>query len=233
MSSPLGEFVKSARAAKGLSQKGLADLAGVSPKQVQNVEAGENTSIEFLAKLAPVLEVTEFPVDAGVTMRTVETLRMNLGDAFQIIDPSPRVVRKRVEAFVAAGHGGWDEAGDDWVDVPERLVGPDDFLVQAKGESMVDEGISDGDFVLVTRVSPNIAPTGDIVIAWLNDGLVIKRWGRRNGRGYLFSANPDWGEREITESDSFQIQGIVKLFWRNPKRKAAEFARAVKAKGKR
>mgnify|MGYP001569164101 FL=1 len=66
------------------------------------------------------------------------------------------------------------------------------------------------------------------MIAWLNDGLVIKRWARRSGRKVLYSANSAWGEKEITPADNFEIQAVVKYWWRVPKSRAAELGRATR-----
>lgn len=218
---PSMEWVREERQRLGWSQEELARRAGLAIRTIVNIEKGEAVSGATHRKITSLLRPDG---QNGSESRDAVTLR--LGDHFEVIDPNPRFVKKRVVAHVAAGHGGWDDdVGEEWTDVPERFVGPDDYLVRAKGDSMVDEGIQDGDYVLVTRVPPNMAPTGDIVIAWLNDGLVIKRWARRHGRKVLYSASSDWGEREITADDTFQIQGIVKYWWHPPQSRAAELSR--------
>lgn len=223
----LKDQVRRAREAKGYSQDGLARLSGVSLKQIQNIESGANTSLETVVKLADTLGLSE--IDAGSFRIKTSGAEMEFGEALRMYDPKPRFRRMRVEAYVAAGYGGWDDhTGDEWLDVPEFLVGPNDFVVEAKGESLIDENIEDGDRILVTRVAPNMAPTGSLVVAWLNDGLVIKFWARRGGRKVLFSRNPEWPEREITPDDVFEIQAVVKQILKSPKNKAAELAREVK-----
>ena len=56
-----------------------------------------------------------------------------------------------------------DENVEDYVDLPERLVGPADFVLRVKGESMIDAGILDGDLVVVRK--SDTAVNGDIVVA--------------------------------------------------------------------
>jgi SOS-response transcriptional repressor LexA len=217
---PAMDWVREERQRRGWSQEELARRVGLAIRTIVNVEKGEPVSPATYRKITSTLR------PEGEQQDGRDSITLRLGDHFEVIDPNPRFVKKRVVAHVAAGHGGWDdEVAEEWADVPERFVGPDDYLLRAKGESMVDEGIQDGDFVLVTRVAPNMAPTGDIVIAWLNDGLVIKRWARRHGRKVLYSANEGWGEREITPDDNFQIQGIVKYWWHPPQSRAAELSR--------
>lgn len=44
------------------------------------------------------------------------------------------------------------------------------YVLQVKGESMIDEGILDGDFVIIEET--NEARNGDIVVAMINNGIV-------------------------------------------------------------
>lgn len=48
------------------------------------------------------------------------------------------------------------------------------FMLRVKGESMINAGIHDGDFILVQQ--QNIAQNGDIVIALLNQEATVKRF---------------------------------------------------------
>lgn len=226
----VGDVVRTERERQGLSQKGLADLAGISLKQLSNIENGyTNGSVDTVVKLAGALKLDSIRITKDTTLNA-EPAEIRLGGVLRMVDPSPRTIRMRVEAYVAAGHGGWDDdTGDEWVDVPAFVVGPNDFVVEAKGESLIDENIEDGDRILVTRVAPNMAPTGSLVVAWLNDGLVIKYWARRGGRKVLFSRNPEWPEREVTRDDVFEIQAVVKQILKSPKNKTAELGRAVRS----
>jgi len=62
------------------------------------------------------------------------------------------------------------------------------FVLQVKGSSMIDEGILDGDFVVVEE--QNEARDGDIVVAVLDDGMAtIKRFFRQKTRVKLEPAN--------------------------------------------
>lgn len=227
-----GDTIRRRREERGLSQRGLAELAGISEKQLWNVENGANTSVETLTKVATILGIESLPLSSSLAL-VQQPKPVQFGDLFHVVDPNPRFRRMRVEASVSAGAGGWnDQPHDEWIDLPEMLLGPNDFLVQARGDSMKDENIEDGDYVIVSRIQPNIAPTGDLVIAWLNDGLVIKRWARRGGKKVLYSANEAWPDREITPDDVFEIQAVVKHILKHPTRKAAELGRRTREKAK-
>lgn len=58
--------------------------------------------------------------------------------------------------------------------LPQNLVGSDEvFILSVQGESMIEAGILDGDFVIVRRQSH--AENGDIVVAMINDEATVKR----------------------------------------------------------
>lgn len=58
--------------------------------------------------------------------------------------------------------------------LPQNLVGGDEvFILSVQGESMIEAGILDGDFVIVRRQSR--AENGDIVVAMIDDEATVKR----------------------------------------------------------
>jgi len=92
------------------------------------------------------------------------------------------------------------------IDVSEMLASEkDSFVLRVKGDSMIDEQIRDGDYVLVERRDD--AEDGETVVALLGDGeATLKKFYREKGRIRLQPANPDMEPiyaREVT------IQGVV------------------------
>ena len=76
---------------------------------------------------------------------------------------------------------------DQWLVKKEEAT----YILKVKGESMIDAGIIDGDYVLVERTG-NIKP-GDIVVAEM-DGEWTLKYLRENAKGfYLEAANPLFG----------------------------------------
>lgn len=62
------------------------------------------------------------------------------------------------------------------------------YVLQVKGESMIDDGILDGDFVVIEET--NQARNGDIVVAMMENGVVtLKRFYRESDRVKLMPAN--------------------------------------------
>jgi repressor LexA len=75
------------------------------------------------------------------------------------------------------------------IPLPTEFVREDStFVLRVKGESMIDAGIMDGDFVVV-RQQPT-ADNGDIVVAMLEDEATVKRFFREPDRIRLQPENP-------------------------------------------
>lgn len=77
---------------------------------------------------------------------------------------------------------------EDTFPVPrDFLSGGDGFMLRVKGESMVDDGIRSGDFVIVRR--QNVAENGDTIVAMVEDEATVKRFYKENGKVRLQPAN--------------------------------------------
>ncbi len=91
--------------------------------------------------------------------------------------------------------------------LPTELVGNDPvFMLDVRGDSMVDAGILDGDYVVVKR-QPT-ATNGQIVAALVGeDEATVKRFRRKDGRVVLEAENPAYAPMVFTEG--VEILGIV------------------------
>ena len=79
------------------------------------------------------------------------------------------------------------------------------FVLQVKGESMVEEGILDGDFVVVEEQQE--AKNGDIVVALLENGLAtLKRYFKESTRIRLQPAN---SKMQPIYATDVKVQGKV------------------------
>jgi DNA polymerase V len=79
------------------------------------------------------------------------------------------------------------------------------FLARAAGMSMINEGIGDGDILIVDRSVE--ARQGSIVIAAINGELTCKILDIR--RRLLLSAHPDFPPIHITDELDTVIEGVV------------------------
>jgi repressor LexA len=82
------------------------------------------------------------------------------------------------------------------------------FSLKVTGESMRDEGIRDGDMVLVKK--QDTAHKGDIVVAVIGDEATVKRFYPDRARVRLEPANPDFGPIIVDKkTPGFFIAGKV------------------------
>ncbi len=95
------------------------------------------------------------------------------------------------------------------ISVGDRLgvdAGGDMYALEVEGNSMIDEGIHDGDYVIVEKA--DTARDGQTVVAILPDGeATLKKLYREKGRIRLQPANPDL---DPIYADAVTIQGIVR-----------------------
>jgi repressor LexA len=79
------------------------------------------------------------------------------------------------------------------------------YALEVRGDSMVEAGILDGDLVVIRR--QDIANTGDIVVALIDDEeATLKRFRRRGSSIALEAANPAY-ETRVLGPDRVKIQG--------------------------
>jgi repressor LexA len=80
-------------------------------------------------------------------------------------------------------------------------------VLRVRGESMIDEQIRDGDFVIVE--DRKTAENGEMVIALLGSSdVTLKKFYRENGQVRLQPANPAM-QPIIVAADHVQVQGVV------------------------
>lgn len=79
------------------------------------------------------------------------------------------------------------------------------YVLQVKGDSMIEDGILDGDYVVIEKV--NDAQNGEIVVALVDDNLAtLKRFYRENGKIVLKPAN---SKMDPIYPNTIRIQGRV------------------------
>ncbi|MDH3426050.1 MAG: transcriptional repressor LexA [Acidimicrobiia bacterium] len=92
-----------------------------------------------------------------------------------------------------------DEDIEDVYPLPEALVGRDPvFMLEVKGDSMINAGILDGDFVVVRRQSE--ASNGDIIAALVNgEEATVKRFSKQGDKVQLIAENEAYEPLTFTE----------------------------------
>ena len=94
---------------------------------------------------------------------------------------------------------------------PTLFRGEDLFMLTAKGESMINAGIYDGDKIVLKQQS--YADNGDIVAALIEDSATIKRFYKENGR-YRLQPENDTMEPIIVDNVTIlgKVVGLVRKF---------------------
>lgn len=123
---------------------------------------------------------------------------------------TPRAVELPLLGTVAAGYPIESIEANETYAVPDAMInrGGNHYVLRVRGNSMIDEQIRDGDFVVVNERQR--ADNGEMVIAMLNgNSATVKKYYReRDGRIRLQPANETMAPIYVHEND-IAIQGIV------------------------
>ena len=133
--------------------------------------------------------------------------QQNLSRAIEIIPESGNTLSYHVLGEIAAGKP--IEALDqlEVVDLLPDAGDKDVFVLRVKGNSMIEDHIQNGDYVIVER--RNVAENGETVVALIdNDRVTLKRFYREGERIRLQPSHPNMKPIFVREGD-FAIQGVV------------------------
>ncbi len=130
------------------------------------------------------------------------SLRLSDGIAF----PDERPTRLPLAGTIAAGQPIEAVEEREVLDLEELFVGPHQtFVLRVRGDSMVDDQIRDGDYVVVEK--RETARDGETVVALLENGeATLKRLFRDHDGYRLQPANPNY--KPIKTKD-LRVQGVV------------------------
>ena len=119
-----------------------------------------------------------------------------------------RAVELPLLGYVAAGAPIEAVTSNETIAVPEALVGrKETYVLRVRGNSMIDEQIRDGDFVIVE--DRKTAEDGEMVIALIGGSdVTLKKFYRDNGRIRLQPANPAMRPL-LFDASQVQVQGVV------------------------
>ena len=109
--------------------------------------------------------------------------------------------------LIAAGEPIEALENPDNITVPSYLIHPDNFVLQVKGKSMIDEHIQDGDYIVVKKT--RTARAGQIVVAIINDEATLKCYVPKTDHIELHPRNPDFPIITVERTDKFHIDGVL------------------------
>ena len=103
-----------------------------------------------------------------------------------------------------------EENIEDYLQVPSVIGGEDDddYVLRVRGDSMVNAGILEGDYVVVRPAQT--ARNGEIVVALIEDEATVKRYFKEKGGVRLQAENPDY--EPIRSKDAKVLGKVVGVF---------------------
>ncbi len=93
--------------------------------------------------------------------------------------------------------------------LPAELAGEETFILKVKGDSMIEAGILDGDYVVVRQ--QRSATNGDIVVAMIEDEATVKRFFKETDRVRL---QPENSSMEPIYARDVAVLGKVQALFR-------------------
>lgn len=96
------------------------------------------------------------------------------------------------------------------IEIPPMMkTGGDLFALKVQGQSMIEDGILDGDYVVIRKQAT--AVNGQTVVATLNNEATIKRFYKKNPQIELHPANSQMKPIIVSESEKsqFRIEGVL------------------------
>ena len=95
----------------------------------------------------------------------------------------------------------------EYVDVPSKYINNENYVLKVDGNSMIDDGILDGDYIVVKK--SQIARAGDTIVAILNGEATLKRYYIGKKGVELHPRNKKYNTIHVTTEDELYIQGQV------------------------
>jgi repressor LexA len=120
---------------------------------------------------------------------------------------SPNARELPLFGYIAAGRPLDVEPSEETITVPEPLTSRgENYVLKVKGDSMIDDGILDGDFVIIA--SRSAAENGEMVVANVAGEVTLKRIYHEGSRVRLQPANSSMSPIFAPARD-VAVQGVV------------------------
>ena len=185
---------------------------GVSPSFDEMREALELKSKSGVHRLISALEERQFIRRLPNRARALEVVKMPDGGTSA---PAPRpmlavpandTIEIPLHGRIAAGTPIEALQGTEGFAVPAALLGPGEhYALEVSGDSMVEEGILDGDFALIRKV--DTARDGEIVVALIDNAEATLKTFRREGQMIRLDPANRHYEAQRYRPDQIHIQG--------------------------
>ena len=185
---------------------GFLNKNGYSPSFEEIAHAMKLTSLATVHKHLQTLEKKGFIRRGYNQSRSIEVIQLPKPVRDQVIER--HAVGLQLMGRIAAGHPLEAIEDRETITLADFTRGPNTFVLQVKGESMRDDHILDGDYIVVEPTQ--VANTGEIVVALVGEEeATVKRFYREpGGKVRLQPANSTMSPIVVNGTD-VKIQGRV------------------------
>ncbi len=98
------------------------------------------------------------------------------------------------------------------IDIPRDMMGPNVFALRVRGNSMIEDGIFDGDYVIIEQA--DTAKNGDIVVALIDrENVTLKRFYKEKDHIRLQPANKSMKPIRVKDvTVQGKVKGVIRKF---------------------
>ena len=141
-------------------------------------------------------------VKKGLILRTENRAR-----AIQLVDHRPPSRTIPLLGHVAAGSPTEAVAQNERLDFADLFGDPNYFALKVRGQSMIENHIDDGDFVVIRKQEE--ATNGDRVVAQIDNEVTLKRFFKEKNRVRLEPANKTMDPIIVNAGENVHILGVL------------------------
>jgi len=146
-------------------------------------------------------------VKKGLIIREAQSAR-----AIQLTEHHPRTIPFQtvdlpLVGSVAAGPPIPAMPAEDRFNFADMFCGPDHFVLKVKGQSMIEDHIADGDFVVIRKQQG--AENGDRVVAMVDNEVTLKRFYNRGKEIVLQPCNGTMNPIVVGPETDTQVIGVL------------------------
>jgi repressor LexA len=127
--------------------------------------------------------------------------------AIQLVDYKPGAATLPLLGRVAAGVPHEAVSSEDKLDFNEMFGGKNHYALKVHGQSMIEEHIDDGDYVVIRK--QETAHNGERVVAMIGDEVTLKRYYKEKDHIRLEPANGTMAPIIVPASERSQILGVL------------------------
>jgi repressor LexA len=132
----------------------------------------------------------------------------NAKRALEMVETEPQGMELPLVGRVAAGLPIESVETPETLEVPPTMLGRgENYVLRVNGDSMIGEGILDGDYIVVKKSQQ--AFNGQTVVALVDGEATVKNYYKRSDVIELRAANPEYEDILVGPGQQFSLEGIV------------------------